>query len=439
MTVRTAPHPAVSLLVVGAGDRGRTYADYVRAHPEAGRVVAVAEPDTRRREYFVARHALEPGLVFSDWQAALAAGRVAQAVLICTRDREHVAPAVAFARAGWDILLEKPMATTVAGCRAVVRAVAESGVICAVCHVLRYTPAPAALKQLIDSGCIGEVVGAERLEPVGHWHFAHAYVRGHWRREDLSCPVLLAKCCHDLDWLRYVIGAPWVRVSSFAGLHHFRSSQRPRGAADRCLDCIVEPNCPYSAPALYLGELARGNHGWPVQVVTLEPTVEAVREALREGPYGRCVYACDNDVPDHQVVNLEFQGARSATFTMSAFTPQRSRITTVFGSHGWIVDYGDRLEYSPFGRGQTRVIELADAGVRHGGGDDRLIDAFLGAVGRRDPSLLLSGPEETLASHLLVFAAEQARREGRVVSASEWSEASLDECTERGYSSEEAR
>jgi predicted dehydrogenase len=410
----------VPVLVVGAGDRGSGYADYLRVHPEAGRVVAVAEPDPGRREHFAARHGLERRLVFPDWQAALHAGRVAQAVLICTQDREHVAPAVAFARAGWDILLEKPMATTPEGCRAVARAVAESDVLFGVCHVLRYAPATVALKQLIDAGGIGDVVGAERLEPVGYWHFAHAYVRGNWRREAGSSSVLLAKCCHDLDWLRYVMGVPCLRVSSFAGLHHFRPERRPRGAGDRCLDCSIEPDCPYSALALYLGELERGNQGWPVHVVALEPTSNAVREALRHGPYGRCVYACDNDVPDHQIVNLEFAGERYASFTMSAFTPQRHRITRVFGTHGWVVDDGSRLEHHTFRNGRTEVIEVSGADGRHGGGDDRLLGAFLEAVARRDPSLLSSGPDETLESHLLVFAAEQARREGRVVDLAEW-------------------
>jgi predicted dehydrogenase len=423
------------VLVVGAGDRGHTYADYVRSHPEAGRVVAVAEPDPRRREQFAARHGLEPRLVFPDWRAVLARGRIAQAALICTQDREHAQPAVAFARAGWDILLEKPMATTAEDCRAVVEAVAESGVLLGICHVLRYAPATVALKHLIEAGAIGEVVGAERLEPVGYWHFAHAYVRGHWRREEDSSPVLLAKCCHDLDWLRYVMGVPCVRVSSFASLHHFRPEARPARAGDRCLDCELEPECPYSAPALYLGELARGNRGWPVRVVALEPTVDAVREALREGPYGRCVYACDNDVPDHQVVSLEFAGSRLASFTMSAFTPQRNRITKVFGTHGWLVDDGERLEHHAFRSGRTEVVEVGRAGERHGGGDDRLMRGFLEAVARRNPSVLLSGPAEALESHLMVFAAEQARREGRVVELSTW----LDGPAEAGYASASSR
>ncbi len=422
MPVTTAPHPAVSVLVVGAGDRGRGYADIIGAHPESGRVVALAEPDAGRREHFAARHGLGRRLVFPDWQAALDAGRIAKAVLICTQDRDHAAAAVAFARAGWDILLEKPMATTAEDCRAVVRAVAESGGIFGVCHVLRYAPTTVALKRLIAGGAIGDVVGAERLEPVGYWHFAHAYVRGNWRREDRSSPVLLAKCCHDLDWLRYVIGVPCLRVSSFAGLHHFRPEQHPAGADERCLDCGIEPQCPYSALTLYLGELTGGNQGWPVHVVALEPTADKLREALRDGPYGRCVYACDNDVPDHQVVNLEFVGARFASFTMSAFTPQRDRITRVFGTHGYVVDDGSRLEHHTFRTGRTEVIEVAGAEGRHGGGDERLVLAFLEAVGRRDPSLLSSGPEETLESHLMVFAAEQARREGRVVELAEWLE-----------------
>jgi predicted dehydrogenase len=400
---------------VGAGDRGRTYAEQVRAHPQLGRVVAVAEPDPERRLLFAARHGLDPKAVYTDWQSALSARPRAKAVFVCTQDADHAAPAIAFARAGYHVLLEKPMATTPEDCRAVVEAVENAGILFAVCHVLRYTPITLELRRLIASGAIGDVVGAHRLEPVGYWHFAHAYVRGHWRREEFSGSVLLAKCCHDLDWLRSLLGSRCLRVCSFGGLHHFRPERRPLGASDRCLTCQLEPDCPYSAPRLYLGELERGNRGWPVDVVALNPSPQTIAEALDRGPYGRCVYACDNDVPDHQVVSLEFAGARWATFTMSAFTPQTHRKTTVFGTHGCIIDDGQQLEVTDFRTAQTRPVVVPGAEERHGGGDEALIRSFLSAVLQDDRTLLSSGPREALESYLMVFAAERARRERRVV------------------------
>jgi predicted dehydrogenase len=379
----------------------------------------VAEPDPERRRLFASRHRLNPDCCFSDWREALGGRRFADAVMICTQDRDHAAPAIGFAQAGWDILLEKPMAPTSEECRAIVAAVKRAGVVFGVCHVLRYTPYTAALKRLVDDGCIGQVVGIQRLEPVGWCHFAHSYVRGSWRREAHSSSVLMAKCCHDLDWIIYLLGAACVQVSSFADLCHFRSRHLPPGAANRCLDCAVERDCAYSAARLYLGMVARGDLGWPVSALTPTPSEASVRAALRDGPYGRCVYACDNDVPDHQVVILQFHGARFASLTMSAFTPVGHRRTTVFGTTGWLVGNGAKIEHHDFRSDRCQIHEVEGQELRHGGGDDALMATFLEAVARGKPDLLLSGPDESLAGHLLVFAAEQARREQRIVTIGE--------------------
>lgn len=403
---------------MGAGDRGRTYAEHLRRHPEEGRVGGIAEPDTLARERFARRHDLSNSRVFPSWEAALQQPRFADGVIIATQDRLHAAPAIAFAEAGWHILLEKPLACTPEDCLAIVQAAERTGVLLAVAHVLRYTPETRQVLELVRTGAIGELVGAQRLEPVGFWHFAHSYVRGNWRRADLGSPVLLAKCCHDLDWLCHVFASRCVKVSSFGVLRHFRAEMRPSGAADRCLECPLEPTCAYSAPRLYLGELERGNEGWPVTVVMPEPTPEGLRQALEHGPYGRCVYACDNDVPDHQVVNLELEGGRLASFTMSAFTPALARRTTLFGTKGWLSGDGRAIEVLDFASGQQRRIEVPDEGG-HGGGDAGLLRAFVTAMANGNPSLLLATPREALHAHLVAFAAERARLEDRVVAVSE--------------------
>ena len=231
--------------------------------------------------------------------------------------------------------------------------------------------------------------------------------------------MLLAKSCHDVDWLRYVMGARCTAVSSFGSLKHFRPEERPDGAGDRCLECDVEADCPYSAKKIYLGKLDRGENGWPVNVLTSDLTVEGITEALRTGPYGRCVYACDNDVVDHQVVNMLFEGGRTAAFTMTAFAEMGHRKTYLFGTRGQIYGDGAILRHYDFNTEHTEVIdtEAVDASILggHGGGDMGLMKSFVSAVAAGDANMILSGPRETLESHLMVFAAERARRESCVV------------------------
>lgn len=412
----------VRLLILGAGGRGQVYADYARDHPAEARVVGVAEPLPGRRDAFAARHGLAGRHVYPDWETALRDAPPADAVVVATQDRDHLGPVEAAAALGYDILLEKPMAPSPEACRRIVEATRRAGVLLAVCHVLRYTPYTQALKRLLLGGAVGEVVSVQHLEPVGYWHQAHSFVRGLWRNEGESSPMLLAKSCHDLDWLRYVVGRPCREVASFGSLKHFRREEQPPGASDRCLTCPphVEGSCPYSARRYYLGQLQAGSTGWPVNVITDDLSPEGVVRALESGPYGRCVYGCDNDVVDHQVVNLHFEGGVTATFTMTAFTHARGRETRIFGTRGELFGDSRSLHLHDFLRGETTVIDTetpADGTVLtgHGGGDAGLMRAFLRAVATRDPSQILSGPEETLESHLMVFAAEQARRGGQIV------------------------
>jgi predicted dehydrogenase len=227
----------------------------------------------------------------------------------------------------------------------------------------------------------------------------------------------LTKCCHDLDWLRYIVGRPAVAVFNSGGLHHFTAANRPAGAADRCMDCAVEPDCPYSAPRLYLGCLGDPERErWPLSVVTTDCTETGVRRALREGPYGRCVYACDNDVSDHQVVTIEFEGGVTATLTMSAFTPHGRRRTRIMGTRGYLDGDGLRLTLTDFVTGEVEAFDPVgtglDAGGGHDGGDFGLMSMFLDAVSVGDRSLVRTGPRESLESHLMAFAAERSRLTG---------------------------
>jgi predicted dehydrogenase len=407
----------VTIALAGTGSRGTTFASFAQQFPDRARIVAVADPRSDRREALADQHAVAAGMRFDDWRELVALPRLADAVIVATPDREHVGPACRFAELGYHVLLEKPIAPTRAECIEVIDSVEKAGVILAVCHVMRYTAYTDAVKDIVARGRLGQVVGVEHLEPIGWWHFAHSYVRGNWRRSDQAGPSILTKCCHDLDWLRYIVDRPAVAVSSRGGLHHFTAANRPAGAADRCLDCAVEPECPYSAPRLYLGCLGDARRErWPLSVITTDMTESGVRQALRDGPYGRCVYDCDNDAVDHQVVTIEFEGGVTASLTMSAFTPADRRRTRIMGTRGFLEGDGRRLTLTDFVTGEAESFDLGgtglDAGGGHDGGDFGVMSAFLDAVSSGDRSIIRTGPRESLESHLMAFAAERSRLTG---------------------------
>jgi predicted dehydrogenase len=411
----------LSILVLGAGSRGSTYATAAARRPERAEVVGVAEPRALLRDRLAAEHGIPPENVFSDWREVLDRPRLADIAFVTLQDALHVEAATALAGRGYQLLLEKPMATTWEGCLAIADAVRRHGTALTVCHVMRYTPYTLALKAQLAQGAIGDIVSVEHLEPVGYYHYAHSFVRGNWANQERSTFMLLSKSCHDIDWLLDVVGAPVSRVTSMGSLTHFRPDHAPAGSADRCLDCAVEAGCPFSAVRMYSEGLAEGGlKGVFLDIATGgEPTAEGLQRALRDGPYGRCVYRSDNDVVDHQIVGLEFEGGVTASFTMTAFTPVENRRTRIFGTRGELTGDGRMIEVYDFLTEKTTVIDTeefgADLAGGHGGGDDGLLNAYLDALSEGRPELIVTGLESTLASHRVVFAAEEARLTGTVV------------------------
>ncbi len=409
----------VEIIIAGAGDRGFVYASYSKEHPDRAKIVGVAEPRDFYREKMAQEYDIPKENVFEDWKDLAKRDRFADVAIITTQDHMHRDPAIAFAKKGYHILLEKPMAVDEKSCRDITKTVLDKKVLFAVGHVLRYTKYTQILKGLIESGIIGDVISIQHLEPVGFWHQAHSFVRGNWRNEKESSFMLLTKSCHDLDWIRHIMGKKCVSVSSYGSLTHFKKENKPSIAGNNCLECDFEPDCPYSAKRIYLGFIKRGNTGWPVSVVTSEVTVPGVIKALREGPYGRCVYDCDNDVVDHQVVNMEFEGGETATFTMTGFTKARQRETRIFGTRGEIYGNGTKIQFYEFLTGRSEIVDISSEEpaslADHGGGDYGLIHSFISAVSENDPSKILSGPEETLETHLMTFAAERSRKERKII------------------------
>ena len=348
----------MKFVLIGAGQRGMIYAQ--NAQKRGHEIAAVAETDPVRRAIAAGEFGIPEERCFSSGEALLAQPRMGEAAIIATMDRDHFHEAIPAMEKGYHLLLEKP---------------------------------------------------------IGNFHIAHSFVRGNWRRSDLSSPLVMQKSCHDMDLLVWLTGSRCSSIASFGDLTYFRKENAPEGAAERCCDCPLKDTCRFSAYRCYL-PLA-GN--WPATVLTDDQSEEGLKEAIRTGPYGRCVYHCDNDVCDHQVTILRFENGITATFNLSGFTNRMTRTMKIMGEDGEIraSEAENTIEVTRFAansteKSESEIIrpELALSG--HSGGDSGIVDDFLSMLEGKG-SVSATEIHESVESHMMACAAEQARLTGTVV------------------------
>ncbi len=404
-----------TIAIVGGGARGRLFANLIAEMGHIAKVVAIAEPRPDVRQKLAATHNIAPDHQFADWQSFCVHPRLADGVIVATMDREHAHPAVACLDKGYHLLLEKPMGVTLDESRGIEAAQRRSGTFLAVAHSLRYASGFRLLRDLVSSGALGRVMTVEHVENVGIFHQAHAFVRGNWGIEGRATFMLLAKSCHDLDYLSFLIDKPCLAVSSYGSLSYFRRENAPVGSTDRCTDgCAVESTCPFSAIKQYVRP-ADKSYWWRDVLGMADSPYDQRLNAIANSPYGRCVWRCDNDVVDHQVVALQFAEDVTATFTMSAFSEQTTRRTHVHGTLGEAIFENDQITMRTFANHNTQTITVGKETGSHGGGDYRVLRSWLEAMHSGNPSCIASTAQDSLASHTIAFAAERSRREGRTV------------------------
>jgi len=409
----------ITLAIIGLGSRGKNaYGAELLTLKDRAQVVAVAEPDEERLKLGGDEHGVPSERRFHSAEELLAQPKLADAALICVQDRQHVPVAIAALRKGYDILLEKPVSPILSELQEIVRTAREENKRVVVCHVLRYTPFFQTIKQTIDSGRLGKVINIQALENVRYWHQAHSFVRGNWHRSDETSPMILAKCCHDLDYLIWLSGSRCERVSSFGSLQYFKPENAPEGAAERCMDgCRAKASCPYDAEKIYLTNketgVLGGNTEWPIDVLTEHPTPETVMEAIKTGPYGRCAFACDNNVVDNQIVNMQMENGSALSLMMSAFTSIGGRTIKVMGTLGDL--WGDMnrniIRICEFGK-EPEIIDMGKPErdfAGHGGGDRGLILSFLSYLEGKPADNTITTLETSIESHLTALAAEKSR------------------------------
>lgn len=405
----------LTAVVFGYGSRGSKYSNYACEHPDELEIVAVADPLENRCETAMEKHGLTKEQIFSDWKEVAALPKMADFVIISTQDNMHYEPAMAMIEKGYHLLLEKPMAPTPRECKEITEAAEKKGVKVVVGHVLRFTQFWGKIKDLLDDDAIGEIVSIVHTECVGNEHQSHSFVRGHWRRTEESTPMIVAKSCHDMDMIQWLIGKDCKSVQSFGSLTYFTRKNKPEGAPDYCVKgCPAADTCYYNAIKLYYDDK---DNQWFRRAITRKvdtPTDEEVWDAIANGPYGRCVYECDNDVVDHQVVNMEFEDGITVSFTMNAFN-KGGRDIHIFGTKGELIadmEEGTIKIYSFATKEYTDIkLEQISGAITsgHGGGDTGIMIDIMKYLNDETPSKAICTVRTSYMNHLIGFAAEEAR------------------------------
>lgn len=406
------PAKPVTVVTIGAGSRGNVYGNYSLSYPDEMDIVGVAEPIQIRNDRYTQKHNISEENRFKTWEDVFKRPKFADAVLITTPDNLHYGPCMAALKAGYDVLLEKPISPSEKECRDILELSRKTGRIVAVCHVLRYAPYFVKLREIIQSGAIGELMSIQHLEPIEHIHMSHSYVRGNWHDRNATTPIILAKSCHDLDILRWIVGKPCEQIVAMGSLKWFRKENAPAGSTDRCMDgCAVESTCPYSAMKIYYRERGRTYVFDMPEDKSLHG--DYILEKLRTTNYGRCVYKMDNNQEDHYISSIQFQNGVTASFSMEAFTSYEGRRTRVMGSMGDIVGDMETFTVTDFRTKKSTVYDNS-SGDGHGGGDWKLVRDWLQAVSQKNPALLSSTIDASIESHIMGFMAEKSRKTGKV-------------------------
>lgn len=414
----------MKLALIGAGSRGMIYARYA-FRVKGMEIVAIVEPDEERRRIAAQEFHVASNMQFDNAKDFYSQGKLCEIAIIASMDQDHFEETMNALEVGYDILLEKPISPNPKECIQIQKKADSVGRHVIICHVLRYTNFFSKIKEIVDSGCIGKIVTINHSENIGNFHMAHSFVRGNWRNSNLSSPLIMQKSCHDMDILVWLTGSDAKTISSFGSLTYFKEENAPLGSADRCLNCKVAHTCRFDAKRQYLPV----SGSWPASVITPSNKEEDILKGLETGPYGRCVYRCDNNVCDHQVSIIEFENGVTATFSLSGFTNKIHREIHIMCEDGEI--YGDdetnTITVTRFSANNNEEYETLNyrpgkTAGGHGGGDTGLMEDFLDRLSNTNSKGSRSDISYSIESHLMAYAAEQSRITGKTVNMKELKE-----------------
>lgn len=416
----------VKVAILGLGSRGATtYGDYLITLNDV-KISAICDIDKDKLNFYQNKYHVEKKDCFLNSEDFFKAGKLADILIIATMDQDHYSQAMKALDLKYHLLLEKPIALNLKQCLDIENKALKNNLYVVVCHVLRYSLFYKKIKEIVNSKILGNIININTTENVGYWHQAHSFVRGNWNNSNKTSPMILQKCCHDFDILNWIIDKKPLNVSSFGSLSLFKKENAPKDSSNYCYDCKIQNNCPYNAVKYYVDSIKNDKDlGWPYDVVVLNPTKDKVLAAIKNGPYGRCVYKCDNNVVDHQIVNIQYEDNITATHTMCAFSKDCYRDIKIFATRGDLIanTLNNTIIYHTFVDNKEFVIDvskLTNDLSGHMGGDKLMINELLKLI-NKETSQLDSSIEKSVLSHVIAFAAEKSRiNKGVVINLNEF-------------------
>ena len=418
----------LKVILVGCGDRACVYAHFGVHELKEMEIVAAVDPDPARRQYVHDNFGLPLDKCYSEISEVLCQGKIADVVINGTMDSLHVSTSLPFLKQGYDMLLEKPITNNEKDLLDLAEVAKENKCKLVICHVLRFAPFYQAIKKLILSGVIGEIMNINTSERVGAYHSSVSYLRGKWNSEEkCGSSFLLAKCCHDLDLITWFNNSTRpVMTYSDGGRNYFNRENAPKGAGERCLvDCPKEirEKCIYDAEYMYIKNSILPWYPWQCtgknyEDVTLEEKIESLKTY---NPHGRCVYKCDGDILDHQQVVVKFANGSTACHTLVLGAMKAERTIYVSGTKGEIEGdlSADKFELRTYDKDSagysTKIYDFKNVNhetSQHFGGDKGLVHDFVNYLKGGETSVSTTVIEDSLIGHFVVFDANESIKEG---------------------------
>lgn len=423
----------ITAIIVGAGHRSFVYSELAKTNPEMLKIVGVADPNPIRRKKAMDYFGFKEDMCFENAEELAKKRKLADTVINGTMDEQHLETAVPLLNAGYDMLLEKPFAPNEEEMRQIVNCAKKNNSKVMICHVLRYTPFYYAIKERIVNGEIGDIINIQTTEHVSYHHLSTSYIRGKWANSDkCHTSMLLAKCCHDLDIIMWMMSETKPKqISSFGGKFQFKPENAPKEAGTICMkDCPLVDTCVYSTKRLYIDHPDR----WAFYVwdalegkknISIEDKIALMKS---DNPYARCIYKCDNNVVDHQSVLINFESGATGTHNMVGGSAEPRREIHIIGTKGEIFGNFEeskftvlKIDPSPDAHNEECDVEEVDLRVTgdmvgayggHGGGDERLAADFVKFIRGEKPSLACTSIFDSVAGHLSVYLADKSRENG---------------------------
>jgi predicted dehydrogenase len=329
--------------------------------------------------------------------------------IITTPDYTHCETIIAALKAGLNVLVDKPLATSAWECDRVIAQMKESKREVRVGHNMRYLDYSLACAKLIRAGRIGEVISVEAAEILDYSHGGDYYHR--WHSDfSKSAGLMNHKCCHHLDVLNWILDDDPIEVSASGG----RGFYRPRPDlkhAERCEGCEIAKECPHYFDIDKWDGVYRRMY----------------REAEGEDGYVRdlCVFSDRHTINDYETLRIRYKKGTLAGFSLVTFAPREFWYFYFTGTKGRAelgINSADGQLYlrvtNPDGKTENIDCKQGSGEHGHGGADIELIADTLG-MGHSDP-LQRAVPAEARRAVLIAdLAARSIAAGGRAVKCEE--------------------